>query len=123
MPHCILEYSNNIVDQPDFRKLLLEVHEFLVSTGQFKLADIKSRVLCHDIFVIGDGASDRAFVTMNVCMLGGRDDSVKTTVSKGVLQLLGMHFPRTFAEKRCSITARITDIHRDSYGKMDSFEA
>ena len=76
MPHCILEHSNNIVDQPDFHKLLRQVHEFLAGTGLFKQADIKSRVLCHDLFVVGDGARDRAFVTMNVCIFSGRDDVV-----------------------------------------------
>ncbi len=123
MPHCILEYSNNIVDEPDFRGLLLEVHEALASTGLFKQADIKSRVIRHQRFVVGDGAPDRAFVTMNVCILSGRDDAVKAQLSGAVLRVLEGHFPRTFAEKRCSITVQVTDIHRDSYGKMVSYDA
>jgi 5-carboxymethyl-2-hydroxymuconate isomerase len=121
MPHCILEYSNNVVDQPNLNELLLQVHEFLAGTGLFKQANIKSRVFCHDLFVVGDGARDRAFVTMNVCILSGHDDATKAQISQGVLRVLERHFPKTLVERRCSITVRITDIHRDSYGKLTSY--
>jgi 5-carboxymethyl-2-hydroxymuconate isomerase len=120
MPHCILEYSNNVVDQPDFYKLLQQVHEFLAGTGLFKLADIKSRAVRHDLFIVGDGARDRAFVTMNVSIFGGRDDATKAQISQGVLQVLEQHFSRTLAERRCSITVQISDIHRESYAKLAS---
>jgi len=123
MPHCILEHSNNIVDQPDFHKLLCQVHEFLAGTGLFRQADIKSRVVCHDLFVVGDGAQDRAFVTMNVCIFGGRDDATKAQISKGVLGVLQRHFARTLAERRCNITVQVTDMHRDSYAKLASYSA
>jgi 5-carboxymethyl-2-hydroxymuconate isomerase len=122
MPHCILEYSNNVVDQPDLNELLLQIHEFLAGTGLFKQADIKSRAFCHDLFVVGDGARDRAFVTMNVCIFSGRDDATKAQLSQGVLQVLEQHFPKTLVERRCSITVRITDIHRDSYGKLTGYQ-
>ncbi len=120
MPHCILEYSNNIVDQVDFRKLLLEINQFLAETGLFKLSDIKSRVIAHDLFVIGDGAPDRTFITMNLCILEGRDNSVKKDISNSLSKLLERSFPKTIAETKCSLTVRITDMHRESYGKVVS---
>ncbi len=122
MPHCILEHSNNIVDQPDFHKLLVQVHEFLAGTGLFKQADIKSRVVCHDLFVVGSGASDNAFVSMNVCIFSGRDDATKAQISQGVLKVLEQHFPRTLVERRCSITVQITAMHRNSYAKLASYK-
>ena len=122
MPHCILEYSANIADEPDFRQLLLEVHDYLESTGLFKKADIKSRVVGHDKFVIGDGAPDRAFVTLNLCVLAGRDDSVKAGLSGSIVKILERYFPKTLAERRCSLTVRITDMHKGSYGKSVSYE-
>ncbi len=121
MPHCILEHSNNTVEQPDL-ELLIQVHEFLAGTGLFKQADIKSRVLCHDLFVVGKAAGDGAFVTMNICIFGGRDDATKTQISNGVLQILERHFAKTVAEKRCNITVQISDIHRDSYAKLPSYQ-
>ncbi len=121
MPHCILEYSKNIVDQTDFNKLLMEVNEYLAGTGLFKLNDIKSRVIGHDLFVVGDGSANRSFVTINLCILEGREDKVKTNLSNSLVKLLEQYFPRTLAETHCSLTVRITDMHRDSYEKIISY--
>ena len=122
MPHCILEHSDNIVDQVDFTHLLLDVNELLAGTGLFKLDDIKSRAICHNLYVIGDGAPDRTFVTINICILSGREEVVKIELSNTVLKLLERLFPRTLAETRCSLTVRITDMHRNSYAKTTSYE-
>ena len=54
MPHCILEYSNKIVDQTDFRKLLLEVNELLAGTGLFKQGNIKRHEFWTQILSIGN---------------------------------------------------------------------
>lgn len=122
MPHCILEHSDNIVDPVDFRQLLSELNELLAGTGLFKLNDLKSRAICHDLYVIGDGAPDRSFVTVNICALSGRADEVKASITNSVLKLLERFFPRTLAETRCSLTVRITDMHRDSYARAVSYD-
>jgi 5-carboxymethyl-2-hydroxymuconate isomerase len=123
MPHCILEYSNNIVDQTNFQSLLLEVNKLLAGTGMFRLGDIKSRVTGHDLFVIGDGVLNRTFITINICILAGREDAVKAEISHSVLRLLARYFPKTVAEPCCSLTVRITDMDPESYGRAVSNEA
>ena len=45
MPHCILEYSGNAVDEPDWSATLAALHRLLTATGLFVLDDIKSRVV------------------------------------------------------------------------------
>ena len=69
MPHCILEASDNLLDQPDWTALLLDINRTLAATGLFQSADIKSRFLRHEVFAIGDGAPDQAFVTLNLQIL------------------------------------------------------
>ena len=76
----------------------------MADTGLFKLRGIKSRVIAHDLFVIGDGAADRTFITMNLCILEGRDDSVKKYISNSLSKLLERYFPKTIAETKCSLT-------------------
>jgi 5-carboxymethyl-2-hydroxymuconate isomerase len=122
MPHCTLECSDNIVDQVDFQQVLLDIHAYLESTGMFQTADIKSRVVRHAEYVVGDGAADRAFVTVELAILGGRDKSVKRELSQSILSLLERHFPKTLADRRCSLTVRISDIDRDSYARSISYE-
>lgn len=120
MPHCILEYSNNLVGLPDWTEMFGEVHAFLVGTGLFHLGDIKSRAVQRQHFLAADGAPDRAFVAMNVCILDGRDDEVKAQVSEGVLEVLKRHLGPACEGKRCSISVRITEMERSSYRRWTS---
>lgn len=123
MPHCILEASDNLLDQPEWVALLRDINATLVATGLFVAADIKSRFLRHDTFTIGDGAADQAFVTLNVQILGGRTDDVKAQISEALLQVLVPAFPRTHAHMKFSLTVQITDIHRPSYCRHISYPA
>jgi 5-carboxymethyl-2-hydroxymuconate isomerase len=121
MPHCILEASDNLLDQPDWTGLLQRINGTLMATGLFKAADIKSRFVRHETFAIGDGAQDQAFVTLNVQILGGRTDEVKVQLSEALLPVLTAAFPRTFAQMTCSLTVQVTDIHRPSYRRQISY--
>jgi 5-carboxymethyl-2-hydroxymuconate isomerase len=121
MPHCILEASTNLLDQPDWTGLLCDINESLIATGLFVAADIKSRVVLHSLFVIGDGTPNQAFVTINLQILGGRTDEVKAQISEALLQVLVDAFPRTLAEMRCSLTVQITDLHKPSYRRAISY--
>jgi 5-carboxymethyl-2-hydroxymuconate isomerase len=115
MPHCTLEYSANVPDRPDARRLLAEVHEALMSTGLFTLADIKSRAVRQEQFVIGDGDAARVFATLTIEILEGRSDEVKAEISEAALAVLARHFPASLAERTCSLTVQVRDIHRASY--------
>ena len=121
MPHCILEASSDLLDQPDWAGLLREINGTLVATGLFTTADIKSRFLRHDVFAIGDGNLGQAFVTLNVQILEGRTDEVKALLSEALLPVLVKAFPRTLAQMTCSLTVQITDIHRPSYRRQISY--
>jgi 5-carboxymethyl-2-hydroxymuconate isomerase len=115
MPHCILEYSANLEALPDWAEVFEDVHAFLAGTGLFLLDDIKSRAAGREHFLVADGAPERAFVAMNVCILDGRDDGVKAQVSEGVLEVLKRHLGPTCEGKQCSISVRITEMERSSY--------
>ena len=115
MPHCILEYSANAVDEPDWRETLAALHRMLVATGLFALDDIKSRVVRQSEFLVGDGRSDRAFVALEIQILSGRSDEVKGEICDAALQVLLRAFPQTAASPTTSFTVQISEIHRPSY--------
>jgi 5-carboxymethyl-2-hydroxymuconate isomerase len=115
VPHCILEYSANVPDRPDVRRLLAEVNAALAATGLFTLADIKSRAVRHEEFVVGDGDESRVFATLAIEILDGRGDDVKAKISEAALAVLERHFPRSLAERVCSLTVQVRDLHRTSY--------
>jgi 5-carboxymethyl-2-hydroxymuconate isomerase len=121
MPHCLLEASDNLLDQPDWTELLRAINATLAATGLFKAEDIKSRFIRHGTFVIGEGAPDRAFITLNVQVLGGRADDVKAGITEALLPVLAGVFPNTLARMKCSLTVQITDIHRPSYRRQITY--
>jgi 5-carboxymethyl-2-hydroxymuconate isomerase len=124
MPHCLLEASDNLLDQPDWAGLLREINRTLAATGLFSEADIKSRAVRHGVFVVGDKEADtgpeRAFVSLNVQILSGRPDEVKAQLSEALLPVLARAFPRTLAGRACSLTVQISDLHRPSYRRQIS---
>ena len=73
MPHLILEYSANVLDEPDHSRLLQGLHRALAETGLFSLSDFKGRAVRHEpfAFAVADGAPDRAFVALEVQVLDG----------------------------------------------------
>ncbi len=122
MPHCILEYSANVVEQPDMTRLLMDIHGALMATGLFTLADIKSRAIRHEQYLIGDGDPARAFVTLNVQILEGRSDEVKAQISEAALEVLKRAFPESLQQRKCSLTVQVSEIHRPSYRRHLSQE-
>lgn len=54
----------------------------LVGTGEFALADIKSRAVKHEVYLIANGDPERVFFTMNLAILSGRGDEVKAHMAR-----------------------------------------
>ncbi len=120
MPHLILEYSANVVDEPDHARLLLELNQALAGTGLFSLSDFKGRAIRHADFAVADGAPDRAFVALDVQVLDGRTDEIKARVAEICAGILRAAFPRTAAARRLSLSVQVSDIHRASYHRETS---
>ena len=118
MPHLVLEYSANLPDRPDFRKVLLDLHEALMASALFERKDIKSRAVRHDAFAVGDGAEDRAFVALSIAILDGRPDEVKAALSEAALDVLLRAYPKLVGGGRGAISVEVRDLHRASYQRV-----
>ncbi len=118
MPHLVLEYSANVPDQPDFRRVLLDLHDALVASALFERKDVKSRAVRHDVFAVADGAEDRAFVALSIAILDGRPDDVKAALSEAALDVLVRAFPKLVAGGRGAISVEVRDLHRASYRRV-----
>jgi 5-carboxymethyl-2-hydroxymuconate isomerase len=115
MPHCIFEYSANIIDDPNWSQIIGKIHERLVATGQFVAGDIKSRVIRHDNYLIGNGEPNQSFVTLDLQILGGRSGEFKREIAQMALEILLPAFQKSQAEQQCSVTVQVSEIHRASY--------
>jgi len=117
MPHCILEYSDNLLDAPDLPGLLNRIHARLLESGEFAPENLKSRAYEASDHCVGDGDPDRGFVALAVHILAGRDDATRAALAESVLPLLTDAFPASLATGKLDVSVRIVDMHRESYRK------
>jgi 5-carboxymethyl-2-hydroxymuconate isomerase len=122
MPHFILEYSDNILEDVQPEDVFQKLHELLVENGPFKLSAIKSRAVAHKDYYVSDGNESNAFVHLTLSIFKGRDLSVRQTVGNLLLELLKKEFDRSYQQLRCSITVEIREINTDTYFKMSSLK-
>lgn len=117
MPHFILEYSSNTLDPAVDAAWLSRLHALLIESGPFKLEDIKSRVLRHETYCVGDGGRANAFVHLQLAILTGRSAEIRRAVSERLLEFLQESFPRSAKELCCSFSVEIREMEKDCYSK------
>ena len=123
MPHCVLEYSSNILEKDKTKEALKVIHNVLDNTGLFKLSDIKSRAIEHHNFLIGDGDASRAFVALTVSILSGRSDEVKISISTACAEALKNFFAESFEQLKLSLTVQINEMDKGSYTRINNFQS
>ena len=122
MPHFVLEYSDNILEEVDFKDFFERLHTLLVENGPFNLSAIKSRAIRHQQFSVADGKESNAFVHLTLSIFKGRDLSIRQAVGEKILSFLKGEFARSFEKLNCSYTVEIKEIDKDTYFKAMSGE-
>ncbi len=115
MPHMTVEYTANLNDF-DAGAALLTLNQALLECGEFNEADIKSRAIRQQDFLIGLQAGQRAFIHVKLHILSGRSVEQKQGVSSRLLQALTASF-QPHAGLSTQLCVEILDIERASYSK------
>jgi 5-carboxymethyl-2-hydroxymuconate isomerase len=110
MPHCIIDYSEDVAAGVDIDKLIEAVHLGAMDSGLFPEYDIKTRALAFDRHRTGQTRD--SFVHVAVHLLSGRSDEQKAMLSESVLARIEPMLPLVV-----SVGVEIIDIHRESYRK------
>ena len=115
MPHLVLEYTANLGQRDNPRKLMLTLHQVLHKTGGIRLDNCKSRIRSLDAYAIGDGDPDYAFAHLDVRFMAGRSAPVKQQIGQELLAVLQDEFRETLLQ--IQITVEIRDIDTGTYFK------
>lgn len=110
MPHCILEYSQNLEQEVPPVDLMDAVKAACVASDLFSPEDIKLRGFPYKHFI--PAGQEDAFIHVTIRLLSGRTAEQKSELSNQVLAALG-----TFSLKGISLSVELCDIDRDSYVK------
>ncbi|RYE98225.1 MAG: 5-carboxymethyl-2-hydroxymuconate Delta-isomerase [Oxalobacteraceae bacterium] len=123
MPHCLLEYTDNVVDSLDPRALFAELHQALMELEAFALADVKSRAVCLRDHYIADGSPDNAFAHLRFSLLSGRDISVLQRITQTCLKVLERHFEKTMHRRVMQLSVEVCQVDRSTYAKTVSTQS
>jgi 5-carboxymethyl-2-hydroxymuconate isomerase len=118
MPHCILEFSDNLAGPLDLQALFAELHTALAEIEAFPVSDIKSRAVRHKEFYVGDGQADNAFVHVRLFLLSGRDISVRQRLGQICLRVVSQHLAAPLAQQKCQLSVELIEIDRSAYIKV-----
>jgi len=88
MAHLTMEYSGNLSDHFDARKVLFKLNEALLDTGEFEEDDVKSRALPLDTFLIGTTLGERAFIHLKLTIPAEHAPRLKRELSRKLLDVL-----------------------------------
>ena len=110
MPHCVIDYSEDVADQIEIDALLDAVRGGTMDSELFPEYDIKIRALGYAHHCTGQTRDSFAHVAVH--LLSGRSDEQKSRLSECVLARVEPLLPRVI-----SVSVEICDIHRESYRK------
>lgn len=110
MPHCIIDYSQDVGLRVDIDKLIEAVHLGAMDSGLFPEYDIRTRAI--EFAQHRTGQTTDSFVHVAVHLLDGRSDEQKISLSEGVLARI-----EPLLAGIVSVGVEICDMHRASYRK------
>lgn len=110
MPHCILEYSENVINASRVISLLKVIHGTLANSLLFDKKNIKVRAIKYTDYLVNNNKED--FVHLQVAILAGRKERQKVLLSNTLLTNLSKIITN------CNnITIEIRDINKALYSK------
>lgn len=115
MPHLTLEYTRNL-GRLDPSAALAALNAAMAGSGLFEEADIKSRAIALDSFMIGTAPAPRAFAHVRIALLAGRSSEQRKTLADAALAALSatLHAP---AGTELQLSVEMVDLDRPSYAK------
>lgn len=118
MPQITLHYTANITSSVHFDEMFLKIHRILNETGGVDIGNCKSRALRFEDYFIGEGKPEKAFVHLDVALLEGRSDEVKSELGNEILEYLKSAYGTAIKQTDLQITVEIRDIPKRYYFKF-----
>lgn len=110
MPHCVLEYTTDCLEDADIDDLIKAVFDGTLASDLFDQGDIKVRAKGYEDFFCGSGNHGQCHVTLRI--LSGRSADQKNHLSQMVLGKL-----KPLLKEIANVSVEVKDLESDSYVK------
>jgi 5-carboxymethyl-2-hydroxymuconate isomerase len=124
MPHCIIEYTDNLRAEGDVPGLLPKINQLLIAqTGVFPIGGIRSRAIELKDYCMADGADDYAFVHVTLKIGAGRDETVKKKACDALFDLVKQHFAELYARRYLALSMELVEFNEAGTWKQNNVHA
>ncbi len=110
MPHIIIEYSEELLEEAEVQTMLKAVHCSIADSGLFKANQIKTRAYPFKEFT--NAGKSNPYIHIQARIKSGRDAGNKKHFAEVILSTFEMLNIQAWV-----ITVEVIDMDRDSYGK------
>jgi 5-carboxymethyl-2-hydroxymuconate isomerase len=124
MPHCIVEYTDNLGAEAGIRDLLGKLAaKFRDSDGVFPTGGIRVRAIRLNEYVIADGAYDDAFVNITARIGPGRDPVFKKRFFNEMFGIVREHFKPVFDTRSFALSLYVEEADENGSFKENNIHA
>lgn len=111
MPHFVVEYTDNLKEQANIKKLLEEIHKvFIARDTIFPIGGLRSRAIELKEYRVADGAEDDAFVHAQVKIGAGRSEEVKKDVCDALFEVIKEHFSHVSSKRYLALSMELVEF-------------
>ncbi|CAB3796294.1 5-carboxymethyl-2-hydroxymuconate Delta-isomerase [Pararobbsia alpina] len=124
MPHCIVEYTDNLGPEVGIRDLLEKVAaKFRDSDGVFPTGGIRVRAIRLTEYVIADGMADDAFVNVTAKIGPGRDPAFKKRFFSELFSVVKEHLQPVFDTRSFALSLYVEEADENGSYKENNIHA
>jgi 5-carboxymethyl-2-hydroxymuconate isomerase len=120
MPVTLFEYTDNLAICEKIKPFLLQSHESLVAIIKTDLATCRSTIAKHQVYVVGDGNSENAFIQLSVRILPGRSEAIKQELGNHLLKAIHEAFCGEIARLKTQVRVCLTEVDLNHYYGLDT---
>jgi 5-carboxymethyl-2-hydroxymuconate isomerase len=114
MPHVIVEYSANIEADITPQRLVEEIHSAAVGAGIAEPVAIRTRLMRRDVFRVGDGSPENAFVHIDIRGRKGRSLEQKKTMVQVIYDQANKTLDHVFKARPLALTVEFHEIDSET---------
>jgi 5-carboxymethyl-2-hydroxymuconate isomerase len=124
MPHCTVEYTDNLRAEGDIPALLPKINRILIEQGSaFPIGGIRSRAIELKDYCMADGAADYAFVHVTLKIGAGRDEAVKKKACDALFEMIKQHFADLYSRRYLALSMELAEFNEAGTWKHNNVHA
>ena len=117
MPHIILEHSDNVQDEIDYKEFFKKIHQVFLENGYADINAFKSRYIIHDKYYLGNGDIDNIFIHLSLSVLAGKSTGQLQNIAKQSKRLLHDTYKVSNDYNPRAFSAEIREMNKEIYLK------